>query len=333
MTNATQEEDPKFAWLVDHLAQQVQKRAPNYSIVEDSAGRWQSVEEFLRWRSTYVAKNQLKAYNTRGGGTALPSAEILPEKEKIQQVVEFLKSRESKAATNSEIKLGLKISDEDWDTLKETMKQRRILASFRTRGGGVRLITQDTSKTIQSTVEKLRNIADEKEFCGYVERDWAKEAMNFDYVFNLFGELHGSGKWDNPDIFAIKLRLTEYLRTRPCIIYGIETKLEFNRQAILQTYSYLRFCHYAYLVLPLFEDEVLNKEDGLLAEYATNLGIGVVGLAERVEETASPFVEVIQPRAHIPILVEVDRFLKNHEDRFKQSKLYLDERYFGASLA
>jgi hypothetical protein len=109
--------------------------------------------------------------------------------------------------------------------------------------------------------------------------------------------------------------------------------LGISREAILQTYSYLRFCHYAYLVTNRTEDEILSTEEGLLAEYATDLGIGVVGVAERGEEVASPFVEVIQPRAHIPSLYEVDRFLKSHAEKFKSIQLELDNRYFGASLS
>ena len=326
------DEDANLQWLSQFLSEQPQKRAPNARIVQNSEGRWNDVHSFLSWREKYLGQ-KLKAYQTRGGGTALPKA---PETEELMdKVIQYLKSRNSKA-TNQDIKDHMSLSDEDWDQLKLEMKQQGKIASYRTRGGGVRLISPETSATIQKEVSSLRDITDEDEFCKQVEKHWAQEdkSLEFDYVFNIFGELKGSGKWDNPDIFALRIRSMEYVKTtKPCIIVGIETKLEFTRQAILQTYSYLRFCHYAYLVVNLTEDEILTAEDGLLAEYATELGIGVVGLVGSTGETASPFVEVIQPRAHIPTLSEVDRFLENHAAKFKKQKLELYDRYFGASLS
>ena len=328
------EEDPNLQWLTQFLSEQPQKRAPNARIVQNSEGRWGDVHTFLDWRQKYLDQ-KLRAYQTRGGGTALPSTEAPDTAELMIRVIQFLKSKKSRA-TNHDIKKHISLSDDDWDQLKLEMKQQGKIASYRTRGGGVKLISPDVSATIQREVSSLRDITDENEFCKRVEKNWAREdkSLEFDHVFNIFGELKGSGKWDNPDIFAMRLRSMEYVKTtKPCIIVGIETKLDFTRQSILQTYSYLRFCHYAYLVVNLTEDEILSAEEGLLAEYATELGIGVVGLAGGAGETASPFVEVIQPRAHIPTLYEVDRFLERHESKFKKLKLELYDRYFGASLS
>jgi hypothetical protein len=202
---------------------------------------------------------------------------ILPRTRDTDRLIWLL--QEQGRSSNRNIRTALKLSDERYSKIREELIDEKIIVKVKGQGGGIQLtpkgIKEKTLSDAQSSVQAEKDL-----YQPFVQIliNSAEEDGEAAVVVDT-SALRRTGKWSNPDVIKISIRLFPILRKRIVSITTYELKQwkRWNIDSVFEAASQRRFAHEAYVVLEWAKDEpVVGLEE--LMSVCARFGVGLITL-------------------------------------------------------
>jgi hypothetical protein len=133
----------------------------------------------------------------------------------------------------------------------------------------------------------------------------------------VHSERRGSG-FENVDVIAVHWRHCEIVE-----IITVEVKLEFNPPVVQQALNYTRFCHRAWIAVPVETDSnaaalELRERNANLFEYSIAKGLGILACRRRQGRSYEVF-PVHWPLRFEPEKLEREECIERYRSFFEQA--------------